>query len=171
MVHRQNFRGAKLVIKFVSRSLGFQVISSRNRFSKWSTWSPCSRSCDGGITTRQRTCRETQCEGLTHEDKICNIQPCPANLLSLGSDFRDQQCSLYNDVPYEVRKGPCNPLHFLGNKGVRSSVKHLQQRFARISQSINPKAFQMFVQFRWSEFALTKQLCIGTNKFIIICDL
>ncbi|XP_059081063.1 protein madd-4-like isoform X2 [Tigriopus californicus] len=81
--------------------LPITVIASRNRFSKWSTWSPCSRSCDGGIATRQRTCRETQCEGLTHEDKICNIQPCPANLLSLGSDFRDQQCALYNDVPYE----------------------------------------------------------------------
>jgi len=66
----------------------------------WSPWSPCSRSCGGGVSQRTRACRQGHpgCrEGRAREDVICGMQACPS-----GPGFRTQQCAHYNDVPYQV---------------------------------------------------------------------
>ena len=49
--------------------------SGLDRFSSWSTWSTCSRTCDGGVSYQLRRCRSnTGCYGETIRYKICNMQ-------------------------------------------------------------------------------------------------
>ncbi|KAM9572871.1 SCO-spondin-like [Guaruba guarouba] len=51
-------------------------------YGPWSPWSPCSRSCGGGNTSRHRECQEgageEPCSATdTEEMAECNLQPCP----------------------------------------------------------------------------------------------
>ena len=52
-------------------------------WAKWHMWSPCSRSCAGGIHVRQRHCLRGElgqvgCEEADqHENDACETQPCP----------------------------------------------------------------------------------------------
>ncbi|KAL1130045.1 hypothetical protein AAG570_012988, partial [Ranatra chinensis] len=63
----------------------------------WSEWSQCSRTCDGGTAFQLRRCNHVAgCTGSTLRYRICNMQPCPDAV-----DFRDHQCSLYNEIPYK----------------------------------------------------------------------
>ena len=88
-------------------------------WSEWSEWSTCSRSCDGGVSSRGRHCfassdlatkvsceKENSDSGTTTNDrehKICNTQPCTLMTSKLPMEsFRAQQCSQYNNVPYKV---------------------------------------------------------------------
>ncbi len=41
-------------------------------WSDWSEWSECSRSCEGGVTTRVRTCQGDSCTGVNQETSVCN---------------------------------------------------------------------------------------------------
>ncbi|XP_010875867.2 ADAMTS-like protein 5 isoform X1 [Esox lucius] len=72
----------------------------RNEWALWSGWSVCSRSCGGGASVRTRTCITRNlaggpCSGDPRQYKICNTKEC-----ALGSeDFREMQCSAYNDRP------------------------------------------------------------------------
>ncbi|KAK5648990.1 hypothetical protein RI129_003882, partial [Pyrocoelia pectoralis] len=71
-----------------------EAISSR--WTDWSEWSPCSRSCDGGVARQFRKCQALKCRGEYVRYKICNIQPCP-----VFRDFRDEQCAAFNNVLYQ----------------------------------------------------------------------
>lgn len=44
----------------------------------WSPWGSCSRSCDGGVQTRQRTCVKNNetCDGADTHNRQCNIFSC-----------------------------------------------------------------------------------------------
>ncbi|XP_040833253.1 A disintegrin and metalloproteinase with thrombospondin motifs 16 [Ochotona curzoniae] len=72
---------------------------THGKWSPWSAWSPCSRTCGGGVSHRDRLCTNPSpshggkfCEGSTRTLKLCNHQQCP-----LGSmDFRAAQCAEYN---------------------------------------------------------------------------
>ncbi|XP_055515067.1 A disintegrin and metalloproteinase with thrombospondin motifs 16-like [Leucoraja erinacea] len=73
------------------------------RWSNWSMWSPCSRSCGGGVMSRERHCTSPRpqyggkfCDGGTRMYKLCNNQNCPNNSV----DFRSQQCAEYNSKPF-----------------------------------------------------------------------
>ena len=68
-------------------------------WENWSEWSICTRSCDGGVRSRTRECKETNsCHGSSKDYKICNHDPCPE---SEEEKFRNEQCAQYNDVPHE----------------------------------------------------------------------
>ncbi|XP_071096766.1 ADAMTS-like protein 2 [Haliotis cracherodii] len=84
-------------------------ISCDFRWSAWSEFSPCSRSCGLGMKARHRTCYEygpdprpvdgKNCKGKTRDHQACNTQPC-----SPGSrDFRELQCSFFNGQTYRGR--------------------------------------------------------------------
>ncbi|XP_015601072.1 protein madd-4 isoform X2 [Cephus cinctus] len=71
--------------------------AGRGEWLPWSKWSPCSRSCDGGVSRQQRHCRRTPCKGRPWSTryKVCNTQPCER-----PSDFRAEQCAAFDNIPY-----------------------------------------------------------------------
>jgi hypothetical protein len=82
-------------------------------WTEWSTPSLCSRSCGGGVSTITRQCTPGYaCQGPTTRHFSCNTQDCPDT-----GDFRAQQCSefdsvpfngvLYQWVPYTKAPNPC----------------------------------------------------------------
>ncbi|XP_038218162.1 protein madd-4 isoform X2 [Zerene cesonia] len=74
----------------------------RAGWSQWSEWSLCSRTCDGGVSRQLRTCSSpVGCRGEPVRYKICNMQPCRANVSLLEEDiWREQQCSAHDSTPY-----------------------------------------------------------------------
>ncbi|XP_040486121.1 A disintegrin and metalloproteinase with thrombospondin motifs 16 [Ursus maritimus] len=72
---------------------------THGHWSDWSSWSPCSRTCGGGVSHRDRLCTNPKpshggkfCEGSTRTLRLCNSQQCPHNSV----DFRALQCAEYN---------------------------------------------------------------------------
>ncbi|XP_013858887.1 A disintegrin and metalloproteinase with thrombospondin motifs 16 isoform X2 [Austrofundulus limnaeus] len=68
-------------------------------WSSWSSWSTCSRSCESGVTYRERQCNNPRptnggkfCDGSSRSYKLCNTEDCPPNT----ADYRVQQCAEYN---------------------------------------------------------------------------
>ncbi|XP_054638948.1 A disintegrin and metalloproteinase with thrombospondin motifs 16 isoform X1 [Dunckerocampus dactyliophorus] len=73
------------------------------QWSEWSSWSVCSRSCESGVTYRERHCNNPRpayggkfCEGSTRSYKLCNTQDCPLNAI----DYRTQQCAEFNSKQF-----------------------------------------------------------------------
>ncbi|XP_036400105.1 A disintegrin and metalloproteinase with thrombospondin motifs 18 [Megalops cyprinoides] len=73
------------------------------QWSEWSAWSDCSRSCGGGVTTRERSCNRPRpqhngkfCQGSGRQHQLCSTKACPPG----GADFRAQQCAEYNSKPF-----------------------------------------------------------------------
>ncbi|KAI9560970.1 hypothetical protein GHT06_011926 [Daphnia sinensis] len=111
-------------------------------WSPWSSWSPCSRTCGGGITARHRTCRieyarvsegsgirssYQQCTGESSEYSSCNPQSCSTAAAGHPEDFRLFQCSLYNNrtvrghyvatwTPYQMGANQCELSCRAGNR-------------------------------------------------------
>ncbi|XP_006875027.1 PREDICTED: A disintegrin and metalloproteinase with thrombospondin motifs 16 [Chrysochloris asiatica] len=76
---------------------------THGHWSDWSSWSPCSRTCGGGVSRRDRSCTNPKpshggkfCEGSTRTLKLCNSQKCPQN----SPDFRAMQCAEYNSKEF-----------------------------------------------------------------------
>ncbi|KFQ10836.1 ADAMTS-like 2, partial [Leptosomus discolor] len=87
-------------------------------WGEWSSWSTCSRSCGGGVTSRERHCLRqrlqmaqatngTMCVGQAKHYKLCQQQPCPANTAS----FKQQQCSSFNAKAFGKRYYHWMPLY------------------------------------------------------------
>lgn len=75
--------------------LGASVVV-HGSWSSWSDFSPCSRTCGGGITYRTRQCNNPrpafgghQCVGLDIQAELCHQKPCERTQL----DFMAEQCS------------------------------------------------------------------------------
>ncbi|XP_016097777.1 A disintegrin and metalloproteinase with thrombospondin motifs 16 [Sinocyclocheilus grahami] len=73
------------------------------QWSSWSGWSSCSRSCESGVTYRERHCSSPRpmyggrfCEGSSRSYKLCNTADCPQNAV----DFRAAQCAEFNNKPF-----------------------------------------------------------------------
>lgn len=76
-------------------------------WSVWSEWSTCSRTCDGGASHQLRRCNARQgCRGEGIRYRICSMQPCPEQ-----TEFRGQQCSAYDAVPYQDEFYEWEPHH------------------------------------------------------------
>uniref|UniRef100_UPI003AAB22C6 A disintegrin and metalloproteinase with thrombospondin motifs 13 n=1 Tax=Centroberyx gerrardi TaxID=166262 RepID=UPI003AAB22C6 len=71
-------------------------------WSSWSEFTPCSRTCGGGVTHRTRQCNNPRpafggndCEGRDIEAELCHQQPCERTQL----DFMAEQCSQTDSHP------------------------------------------------------------------------
>ncbi|XP_071430224.1 A disintegrin and metalloproteinase with thrombospondin motifs 13 isoform X2 [Pithys albifrons albifrons] len=72
------------------------------QWSAWSPFSPCSRSCGGGVVVRQRLCNNPrpafggqECHGASIQAEMCNTQAC----LMTQQDFMAEQCAATNLKP------------------------------------------------------------------------
>ena len=83
-------------------------------WSSWSRWGSCSRSCDGGVSSRTRSCLDESGEsnvdptvcggGNFRQDRLCSMQACPSvGGKAAGVSYRDEQCAKFDRVRYEVR--------------------------------------------------------------------
>ncbi|XP_060617986.2 A disintegrin and metalloproteinase with thrombospondin motifs 19 isoform X1 [Anolis sagrei] len=68
--------------------------------AEWSTWSTCSRTCNTGISSRQRRCSGSVHDGRECHDsriqyKICENPSCPPG----APAFRDWQCQVFSVRP------------------------------------------------------------------------
>ena len=45
-------------------------------WSNWTEWGSCSLSCNAGLRTRVRRCRQGTCQGSTTEVSVCNQADC-----------------------------------------------------------------------------------------------
>ncbi|NWU53169.1 ATL2 protein, partial [Dromas ardeola] len=87
-------------------------------WGEWSSWSTCSRSCGGGVMSRERHCLQqrlqmpqgtnsSMCVGQAKHYQLCQQQPCPANTAS----FKQQQCSSFNAKAFGKRYYHWMPLY------------------------------------------------------------
>ncbi|NXH35083.1 ATL2 protein, partial [Myiagra hebetior] len=87
-------------------------------WGEWSSWSTCSRSCGGGVMSRERHCLQqrlqmpqgtnsTMCVGQAKYYQLCQQKPCPANTAS----FKQQQCSSFNAKAFGKRYYHWMPLY------------------------------------------------------------
>ncbi|KAM4615754.1 A disintegrin and metalloproteinase with thrombospondin motifs 13 isoform 2-T2 [Polymixia lowei] len=81
--------------------LGSSVVV-HGSWSSWSEFSPCSRTCGGGVSYRTRECNNPRpafggndCEGREIEAELCHKQPCEHTQL----DFMAHQCSQTDGQP------------------------------------------------------------------------
>uniref|UniRef100_A0A182F546 ADAMTS cysteine-rich domain-containing protein n=1 Tax=Anopheles albimanus TaxID=7167 RepID=A0A182F546_ANOAL len=97
-------------------SSSVDVITVRHLFGPWSNWTPCSRSCGGGVKMQYRACLKREyingkkstkpavesfeCIGIIKRYHLCNEQDCPAS----HGDFRDQQCTSFNNQSFEGKR-------------------------------------------------------------------
>uniref|UniRef100_A0A3Q2SX69 ADAM metallopeptidase with thrombospondin type 1 motif 16 n=1 Tax=Fundulus heteroclitus TaxID=8078 RepID=A0A3Q2SX69_FUNHE len=72
-------------------------------WSEWSSWSTCSRSCESGVTYRDRHCNNPRptnggkfCDGSSRSYKLCNTVDCPPNT----TDYRAKQCAEFNSKQF-----------------------------------------------------------------------
>ncbi|ETE64716.1 ADAMTS-like protein 2, partial [Ophiophagus hannah] len=72
-------------------------------WGEWSSWSTCSRTCGGGVMSRERHClwqrlhvsqgtNSSMCLGQSKRYHLCQQQLCPANTAS----FKQHQCASFN---------------------------------------------------------------------------
>ncbi|XP_072041415.1 A disintegrin and metalloproteinase with thrombospondin motifs 6-like [Amphiura filiformis] len=73
-------------------------------WSSWASYSQCSRTCGGGVRTRERCCDNpkpenggTPCSGAYSEIELCNTQTCTTS----QPDFAHQQCEATNNEPWQ----------------------------------------------------------------------
>ncbi|XP_037129892.1 A disintegrin and metalloproteinase with thrombospondin motifs 16 isoform X2 [Syngnathus acus] len=73
------------------------------QWSEWSAWSVCSRTCQSGVTYRDRQCNKPRpsyggkfCEGSSRSYKLCNTHDCPQNAI----DYRALQCAEFNSKQF-----------------------------------------------------------------------
>ncbi|XP_023211883.1 papilin-like isoform X2 [Centruroides sculpturatus] len=100
-------------------------------WGEWSESSPCSRTCGGGIAFQTRRCTDPRPESCLGPWKMyfsCNIQDCPEG----SKDFREEQCSNFDRIPFEGKRYRWVPYHKAPNscelncmpKGERFYYRH-----------------------------------------------
>lgn len=78
------------------------AVASSYLAPEWSTWSTCSRTCGGGVSSRTRLCQDrlsyslssqwSNCTGHDRQHRLCNKEKCPPG----SRDYTDEQCSVFN---------------------------------------------------------------------------
>ncbi|GAB1297604.1 Papilin [Apodemus speciosus] len=84
----------------------------------WGEWSPCSRTCGGGISFRERPCYSQRrdggasCVGPARSHRTCHTESCPDGV----RDFRAEQCSEFDGTDFQGRRYRWLPYYAAPNK-------------------------------------------------------
>lgn len=84
----------------------------------WGEWSPCSRTCGGGISFRERPCYSqrrdggTSCVGPARSHRTCHTESCPDGV----RDFRAEQCAEFDGTDFQGRRYRWLPYYAAPNK-------------------------------------------------------
>ncbi|XP_075804680.1 papilin isoform X1 [Microtus pennsylvanicus] len=84
----------------------------------WGEWSPCSRTCGGGISFRERPCYSqrrdggSSCVGPARSHRTCHTESCPDGM----RDFRAEQCAEFDGTDFEGRRYRWLPYYAAPNK-------------------------------------------------------
>ncbi|XP_032128706.1 A disintegrin and metalloproteinase with thrombospondin motifs 15-like isoform X2 [Sapajus apella] len=84
----------------------------------WGQWSPCSRTCGGGISFQERSCYSqrrdggSSCVGPTRSHRSCRTESCPDG----ARDFRAEQCAEFDGVEFQGRRYRWLPYYGAPNK-------------------------------------------------------
>ncbi|XP_006884852.1 PREDICTED: papilin [Elephantulus edwardii] len=116
------------LLLFVSLLLSLSLVSSALKVRRqqrqndvwgpWSQWSPCSRTCGGGISFRERPCYSwrgdggSSCVGPSRSHRSCHTESCPEG----ARDFRAQQCAEFDDSEFQGRRYKWLPYYGAPNK-------------------------------------------------------
>ncbi|KAK4883804.1 hypothetical protein RN001_000075 [Aquatica leii] len=120
VMSKQNVGYPLKIHQLFQERLAKNNLKSEGVWSPWSSWTPCSRSCGGGVSQQIRHCvpkntrfstntdnqkrhrhkrkLSNHCVGLYKRYHLCNTQKC-----SKGRDFRSEQCSFFNKYPFKGR--------------------------------------------------------------------
>ncbi|XP_008270321.3 papilin [Oryctolagus cuniculus] len=84
----------------------------------WGQWSPCSRTCGGGISFRERPCYSQRrdagsgCVGPFRSHRSCRTESCPGG----ARDFRAEQCAEFDGADFQGRRYKWLPYYGAPNK-------------------------------------------------------
>nr|XP_028588227.1 ADAMTS-like protein 2 isoform X1 [Podarcis muralis] len=87
-------------------------------WGEWGSWSTCSRTCGGGVMSRERHClrqrlqvsqgtNSSMCLGQSKHYQLCQQQLCPANTAS----FKQYQCASFNAKAFGKQHYQWMPLY------------------------------------------------------------
>ncbi|XP_038191996.1 A disintegrin and metalloproteinase with thrombospondin motifs 13 isoform X2 [Arvicola amphibius] len=91
------------------------VAAVHGHWSSWGPYSPCSRSCGGGVVTRRRWCNNPRpafggrpCVGEDLQATMCNTQACEKTQL----EFMSEQCAQTDSLPLYLPQGSASFYHW-----------------------------------------------------------
>ncbi|XP_010333573.3 papilin isoform X7 [Saimiri boliviensis] len=96
-----------------------KVRRQSDTWGPWGQWSPCSRTCGGGISFQERPCYSqrrdggSSCVGPARSHRSCRTeQSCPDG----ARDFRAEQCAEFDGVEFQGRRYRWLPYYGAPNK-------------------------------------------------------
>ncbi|XP_072819476.1 papilin isoform X2 [Vicugna pacos] len=95
-----------------------KVRRQSDTWGSWGNWSPCSRTCGGGVSFRERPCYSqrrdggSSCVGPTRSHRSCRTESCPDG----AHDFRAEQCSEFDGQEFQGRRYKWLPYYGAPNK-------------------------------------------------------
>ncbi|XP_058422857.1 papilin [Diceros bicornis minor] len=99
-------------------SLAPQVRWRSDTWGPWGSWSPCSRTCGGGVSFQERPCYSqrrdggSSCVGPARSHRTCRTESCPEG----ARDFRAEQCAEFDGREFQGRRYRWLPYHRAPNK-------------------------------------------------------
>ncbi|EPY81240.1 hypothetical protein CB1_000743115 [Camelus ferus] len=99
-------------------SSALKVRRQSDTWGSWGNWSPCSRTCGGGVSFRERPCYSqrrdggSSCVGPTRSHHSCRTESCPDG----AHDFRAEQCSEFDGQEFQGRRYKWLPYYGAPNK-------------------------------------------------------
>ncbi|XP_012579846.1 PREDICTED: papilin [Condylura cristata] len=107
-----------LLLGPVPRSSALKVRRQSESWGPWGGWSPCSRTCGGGISFRERPCYShrrsggASCLGPARSHRTCHMESCSPR----ARDFRALQCAEFDGLEFQGRRYTWLPYYGAPNK-------------------------------------------------------